>query len=89
MKVDKIIPCVCWDPNNTDSIYDGMPQLTVSGGKPHTFFTAFCPNCGRGGLIEYKSAYLCLRAWNKMQEELRNPCHEIFKFNKILGEKHD
>lgn len=72
MKVDKILPCICTpDYDSAKSIYNGMPQLKVSGGKPHTFFTPFCPKCGRGGLIEYKSAYLALKAWNEMQEMLR------------------
>lgn len=39
MKVDKILPCVCCDhePNSGDSVYYGMPQLKVCGGKPETF----------------------------------------------------
>ena len=69
MKVDKIIPCVCCDhePDCGDSVYYGMPQLKVCGGKPHTYFEVYCPNCGRGGLIQYKSAYLALKGWNELQ----------------------
>lgn len=67
-----ILPCICTpDYDGAKSIYKGMPQLKVSGGKRYTFFTPFCPKCGRGGLIEYKSAYLALKAWNEMQEMLR------------------
>ena len=56
-----------------DSVYYGMPQLKVCGGKPHTYFEVYCPNCGRGGLLQFKSAYLALKDWNEMQEELHNP----------------
>lgn len=78
MKVDKILPCICTpEYDDVASLYDGMPLLKVSGGKPNTYFTPFCPKCGRGGLIEYKSAYLALRAWNEMQHELHNPV-ELF-----------
>lgn len=75
MKVDKIIPCVCCDhdPNCGDSVYYGMPQLKVCGGKPHTYFEVYCPNCGRGGLFQFKSAYLALKHWNELQEQLRKP----------------
>lgn len=74
MKVDKILPCICTpEYDSAASLYDGMPLLKVSGGKPNTYFTPFCPKCGRGGMIEYKSAYLALRVWNEMQNQLRNP----------------
>ena len=76
MKVDKILPCICCDhqPDDvSDSIYYGMPQLKVCGGKPHTYFEAYCPICGRGGMFQYSSAFLALRAWNEMQDKLRNP----------------
>lgn len=73
MKVDKIISCACCDhePNSGDSVYYGMPQLKVCGGKPRTFFEVYCPNCGRGGLFQFESAYLALKDWNEMQENLR------------------
>ena len=78
MKVDKILPCICTpEYNRAASLYDGMPLLKVSGGKPNTYFTPFCPKCGRGRMIEYKSAYHALREWNKMQAEARNP-KEVF-----------
>ena len=74
MKVDKILPCVCCDhePNTGDSVYYGMPQLKVCGGKPETFFEVYCPVCGRGGLLQFKSAYLALKDWNEMQQDLRD-----------------
>lgn len=73
MKVNKIIPCVCCDhePNSGDSVYYGMPQLKVCGGKPETYFECYCPNCGRGGLIQHKSAYLALKDWNRLQKWCR------------------
>ena len=31
----------------------------------------YCPDCGRGNVgLQYKSAYLALKAWNDMQERL-------------------
>lgn len=74
MKVDKIIPCICTELKNdgSDGFYDGMPILHVCGGKPITFFSAQCPKCGRGGIYQYNSAFKALRAWNFMQENLRN-----------------
>lgn len=74
MLVDEIIPCVCCEhePNSGDSVYYGMPQLKVCGGKPITFFEVFCPVCGRGGLFQFKSAYLALKDWNDMQARLRS-----------------
>lgn len=74
MTVDKIIPCICTDhpPYAGDSCYYGMPQLKISGNYiPHKqFFTAFCPNCGRGGAEEFNSPYLALKDWNNFQEGL-------------------
>ena len=71
MRVPNIIPCVCIDhkPTVADSVYYGMPQLKVSSWLGRQFYTVFCPNCGRGGCIEYRSSYLALKAWNKMMKE--------------------
>lgn len=71
MKVDKILPCVCTE--ELESLYDGMPVLKVCGGKPHTYFTPYCPKCGLGRNKQYISAFLALRAWNEMQETLKSP----------------
>lgn len=76
MKVDRVIPCICTDhePGNEDSVYYGMPQLKVTDVYRGTqFFEAYCPNCGCGGMFQYKSAYLALKAWNELQESYRNP----------------
>ena len=74
MTVDKIIPCVCMDhePTAADSVYYGMPQLKVNNSmREHKqFWSAFCPNCGRGGFMAEKSAYLALKKWNLIQENL-------------------
>lgn len=69
MKVDKVLRCVCADhePNGGDSVYFGMPQLKVT---ENNLFEPYCPNCGRGGLFQFKSAYLALKHWNEMQNEL-------------------
>lgn len=73
MKVGKIIPCIC-SPNREDnkfeSGYYGMPIIKTYGGTD-TYFECVCPICGRGGLFQFKSTYLALKDWNKLQEELR------------------
>lgn len=71
MKVDHIETCVCIDhePTAADSVYYGMPQLKVTKGQE---WSAFCPNCGRGGCLDFKSQYLALAHWNKMQLRLKN-----------------
>ena len=73
MKVDRITPCVCCDhePDCGDSVYYGMPILTPTINS--SFFKVQCPVCGRGGLFQYKSAYLALKAWNQLMEE----CYRI------------
>lgn len=67
-----IIPCICCDhkPTSADSVYYGMPQLKVTSDMEH--FGIFCPNCGRGGAFQFKSAYLAIKYWNEMQKELRD-----------------
>lgn len=66
-----IIPCVCCDhePSVGDSVYYGMPQLKVTKDMNH--YEIFCPICGRGGLLQFKSAYLAVKDWNEMQTMLR------------------
>lgn len=73
IKVDKIIPCICCnhEPNSGDSVYYGMSQLKVCGGKPYTYFEVYCPKCGRDGSVQFKSAYLALKHWNEMQERFK------------------
>ena len=70
MKTD-IIPCICCDhePDYGDSVYYGMPQLKVTSDMQ--WFEYYCPNCDRGSSFQYKSAYLAIKEWNKMQERLR------------------
>ena len=82
MKTD-IIPCICCDhePDYGDSVYYGMPQLKVT--NKMDYFEVYCPNCGRGGMFQYKSAYLAIKEWNKMQESLRR--NDIFE----VGEQND
>lgn len=74
MRVKKIIPCVCIEhkPDIAVSVYYGMPRLKVSCGLDTSmqFYSPYCPNCGRGGCSEHKSAYLALKHWNEMQESL-------------------
>ncbi len=77
MKVGKINPCVCTP--NPDFIADGhagMPHIKTYGGADN-YFEVFCPNCGRGGLIQFKSVYLALKDWNEMQQMLRSIEEEL------------
>lgn len=73
-RVPNIVPCICVDhiPGVEDSCYYGMPQLKVSVGfdTSRQFYVPFCPNCGRGGCIEYKSPYLALKGWNELMSRL-------------------
>ena len=73
MVVDRVMPCYCSKDTYDSSVssYDGMPQLKVTDvyrGK--MFFEAYCPKCGRGGLFQFRSAYLALKHWNEMQRKL-------------------
>lgn len=72
----KVLLCVCSENSDEYSVYTGMPCLKVTSDM--NFWEAFCPNCGRGGLFQYKSAYLALKAWNVMQEGLRSPYSAAF-----------
>lgn len=72
MTVERITPCVCCDhdPTGADSVYYGMPILRVAGNyTPHRqYWEAQCPACGRGGIFQYKSAYLALKHWNELMD---------------------
>jgi hypothetical protein len=71
VKVGNVLPCICTkDVDFNADGYNGMPILRVFGGGDR-YFDAKCPKCGRGGLFQFKSAYLALRDWNEMQTELR------------------
>lgn len=73
MKVENIVSCICCDGIESDNSSDfGMPQLVLHQFISGYSFSAFCPNCGRGSkLDDYKSAYLALKHWNKLQSDLR------------------
>ena len=70
MTVSKIIPCVCCEhpPSSDDGHEYGMPILIPSNSlQEHMqFWEAKCPKCGRGGIFQYKSAYLALKHWNEL-----------------------
>ncbi len=77
MKVEKITPCICTKEkeNENDSVFHGMPILIVDKNQ---YYSCQCPLCGRGGFFNgYRSSYLALKAWNKIQEELRTPIEFI------------
>lgn len=74
MKIE-IIPCKCSRPINPTVSYDGMPQLKVTNYYKKAnaqWYEAYCPKCGRGSLKQFKSAYLALKNWNKLQLEIRD-----------------
>lgn len=74
MTVDKIIPCICCEhpPSSVTGPWDyGMPILIPhNAGEHRQLWDARCPNCGRGGFMEEKSAYLALKKWNSIMESL-------------------
>ena len=86
MKIDKIIPCVCCDhePSVEDSCYYGMPQIKVYTTKlsGNTYFSAFCPKCGRGGVSDFKTVNAALKEWNILQKTL-------YKWKNKKGENQD
>lgn len=77
MKLE-VLKCVCFKETceSGSGGYDGMPHLQTMSDM--NFQEAYCPNCGRGGFFQYKSAYLALKAWNVMQEGLRSPYSAAF-----------
>lgn len=88
MKVDNIETCICIDhePTAADSVFYGMPQLKLSRGYE---WQIFCPNCGRGGCLEFKSQYHALKHWNKMQSRQKYlEKHGLFKLDKV-GEQNE
>lgn len=70
MRTD-VIPCICCDHQYSaaDSVFYGMPQLTCT--RDMRWWKIQCPNCGRGGILEFKSPYLAVKDWNKMQTSIR------------------
>lgn len=74
MTVDNIIPCVCMPhpPTLAERCDYGMPILIPhNSNRMHKqYWNVKCPNCGRGGLYEEKSAYLALKKWNELQKGL-------------------
>ena len=72
--IDYIIPCICTThaPNAMDSVYYGMPILKPNNSykKRLTFWGIKCPNCGRLGIMQYKSPQLALQEWNRVQTDL-------------------
>lgn len=81
MNVDKILPYVCCDhePNSDVSEFYGMPLLEVFFDEPDTFFSAYCPVCGRG-TYSFNSAYLALKHWNNLQVKAliyKNSCKGV------------
>lgn len=87
MTVDKIIPCICCEhPPSVDDKHEyGMPILIPcnSSVKDHMqWWEVKCPKCGRGGMIQYKSAYLALKSWNELQQR----CY-VLENKKIIYEE--
>lgn len=92
MKVDHIETCICIDhePTAADSVFYGMPQLKVTGSGGNEWYTPYCPNCGRGGCSEHKSAYLALKHWNNMQIRLKSfEKRGLFELDNKIGEQNE
>lgn len=73
MKIEHLHPCICVEhmPDAGDSCYYGMPQLKVTNiCNGIMYYTHFCPNCGRGGLNQFKTPQQAFKDWNEMQERL-------------------
>lgn len=73
MKIDYIHPCICVDhiPESGDDSHYGMPQLKLTQIYNGIIrYTHLCPNCGRGGLNQFKTVDQALKGWNEMQERL-------------------
>lgn len=74
MKLKETIrPCVCCKNADGDtSMFTGMPVLRPARNDyPERFqvnWTIKCPECGRGGILEFKSVQAAIRRWNKMQD---------------------
>ena len=87
MKPDKITPCVCCDhePSIGDSCYYGMPQIKVYTARlsGNTYFSVFCPKCGRGESIDFKTANGALNYWNRLQKILYKEKKQDEKCNDI------
>ena len=86
MKIKRILPCICIDhrPEYGDSGTYGMPALQVYQcgleGEYGQRYIPYCPNCGRGGLSDFKSDYSALKYWNKLQYSLwQAECEGIFE----------
>lgn len=87
VKVKEIIPCVCTEhtPNCGDSSHYGMPDLSVYMSKftkrPRSFYSAFCPNCGRGSKLgDFKTPDEALADWNRVQRSCYAAAHRTIQF---------
>lgn len=71
MRVGKIEQCICAKDDLITSGFAGMPVIQFYGGAD-SFCRITCPDCGRGGIAEFKSVYHALKDWNDMQERLKD-----------------
>ena len=76
-KIGKAETCVCWsgERNAENDWWDGMPHLKIvdNGLVNNHAYVAYCPKCGRGGIIEFPTVYKALKDWNEMQQSLKTP----------------
>lgn len=69
MKNNHIEQCICAS-EQIESLKRGMPILMPLQSEKE--WTIKCPNCGRGGCMEFKSPYLAIKHWNKFQAHLKD-----------------
>lgn len=75
-KIGKVETCVCWsgERNAENDWLHGMPHIQVIDNCfGHYEYSAYCPNCGRGGINSFFTPYKALKDWNEMQQSLKTP----------------
>lgn len=79
-KIGKIETCVCWRGEcKENDWWDGMPHIQVIDNCfGHYEYSAYCPKCGRGGIISFPTAYKALKKWNETQQMLKTPIKFIW-----------
>ena len=74
MTVERVLPCICSSAKLNDDRFCGMPVLQVVNTNRSNlqYWRVQCPKCGRGGILDFNSAYKALKSWNDMQRMLHN-----------------
>ena len=59
--IKKVEECVC----------GSMPDIQPENLIGCVYYRIQCLNCGRGGVIQYKTTYQAIKDWNDMQTKLK------------------